>query len=625
MKMKKRETLMSQVFRGHLEKVILLSIFGSLVISMTSCLKRPVAIPQALTPQKATVAQVEQETVAPTIIAATPDTSLAAPGTRKDFSKNGSPLTDFTTAHFVGSHHCARCHEDLKDSGGNDVSIGGHWRSTMMANAAKDPLWQAKVKSEVHRNPALAKVIEKKCVTCHMPMAWVQAGVQQKQFKLHGVNSILDEFLDPASKLHEAAMDGVSCSFCHQIKDENLGTPESFSGQFIVDTEILPPGRPIYGPFRDVYPDTMMNTVGYTPTFGPQTNDSALCATCHTLYTPYVDAAGNVKGEFPEQTVYLEWLHSDYGEPAGNRHELGEVKGKIRLCQDCHMPHSENGGVFIANPAHKNVTEKDHFSRHHFAGGNVLMLNILHDQIVPIQVSASTQEIKNTGKRSLEQLQMNSARLFIRDTGQSRDHLTVDIEIDNRVGHKFPTGFPSRRTWIHLTVEDGSGNTIFESGQPLEDGRIVGDNSEDMTGYEPHYDEITSPDQVQIYESVMVNTDHQVTYTLMRGSAYIKDNRLLPYGFNKRSASNDIKVYGHAEQDNNFKAGSDEITYRIKAAKNGGPYTVTARLLYTPVSYAFAKDLRRDEHLPLVKRFRHYYDKTDKSPVTVAIARETVK
>lgn len=616
---------MLQVFRGYLKKVILLCIFGPLVILMTSCLKHPVVIRQAYTPQKRTIAQTEQETVAPAKIAAKPDTSLSAPRTKKGYTKNGAPLTDFSTSNFVGSHHCARCHEDLKDSRGNNVSISGHWRSTMMANAAKDPLWQAKVKSEVQRNPALAKIIEKKCVTCHMPMAWIQAGVQKKQFKLQGVNSILDEFLDPNSKLHNAAMDGVSCSLCHQIKDDNLGTPDSFSGQYIVDTAILPPDRHIYGPFREVYQDTMINTVGYTPTYGPQTNDSALCATCHTLYTPYVDAAGNVKGEFPEQTVYLEWLHSDYGEPAGSRHDIGEVKGKIRLCQDCHMPHSEAGGVVIAHPAHKNVTAKDHFSRHHFAGGNVLMLNILHDQIVSVQVSASTEELKNTGNRSLEQLQTNSARLFIKDTSHSRDQLTVDIEIDNRVGHKFPTGFPSRRTWIHLTVEDGSGDTLFESGKQLEDGRITGDNSNQMTGYEPHYDEIAEPDQVQIYESVMVNTDNQVTYTLMRSSGYIKDNRLLPYGFNKRSASNDIKVYGRAEQDSNFNAGKDEITYRIKTGKSLGPYTVTARLLYTPLSYAFAKDLRRDEHLPLVKRFRHYYDKTDKSAVTVAIAQDTVK
>ncbi len=49
------------------------------------------------------------------------------------------------------------------------------WRSTMMAHSSIDPVWQAKVSSEVARNPELQEVIEQKCVTCHMPMATTQA------------------------------------------------------------------------------------------------------------------------------------------------------------------------------------------------------------------------------------------------------------------------------------------------------------------------------------------------------------------------------------------------------------------------------------------------------------------
>lgn len=39
---------------------------------------------------------------------------------------------------------------------------------------------------------------------------------------------------------------------------------------------------------------------------------SGNCATCHTLFTPYVDNEGNVAGEAPEQTPYLEWKNSIY-------------------------------------------------------------------------------------------------------------------------------------------------------------------------------------------------------------------------------------------------------------------------------------------------------------------------
>ena len=84
-------------------------------------------------------------------------------------------LSDFTTDDFVGSGLCVMCHEALVDSTGADVSITNDWRSTMMANAAKDPAWRAKVASETARNPALKDVIEKKCAKCHTPMAVTQA------------------------------------------------------------------------------------------------------------------------------------------------------------------------------------------------------------------------------------------------------------------------------------------------------------------------------------------------------------------------------------------------------------------------------------------------------------------
>jgi len=45
----------------------------------------------------------------------------------------------------------------------------------MMANSGKDPLWQAKISSEVNRNPSLQSVIEERCSRCHMGMARYQA------------------------------------------------------------------------------------------------------------------------------------------------------------------------------------------------------------------------------------------------------------------------------------------------------------------------------------------------------------------------------------------------------------------------------------------------------------------
>ena len=65
---------------------------------------------------------------------------------------------------------------------------------------------------------------------------------------------------------------------------------------------------------------------GYTPTYSPHTDQSAMCASCHTLITQTVDLSGNFTGgEFVEQATYHEYLNSSF--PAAN------IK-----CQTCHMP-----------------------------------------------------------------------------------------------------------------------------------------------------------------------------------------------------------------------------------------------------------------------------------------------
>ena len=546
------------------------------------------------------------------------EAALAVPKNNSQQTNLGAPLTIFTDKNFVGSGRCALCHGNLADREDRDMSITNHWRSTMMANAAKDPFWQAKVESETSRNPAIKQVIEEKCVACHMPMAWRQFNIDKQAYESGSGDTPYDAFIKPTNQLNSAAMDGVSCSLCHQIEDQGLGTKDNFSGKFIIDAEIPAPQRPHFGPYKETVPEPMQTSIGYKPLYSAHTNDSALCATCHTLYTPYLDSAGNIAGEFPEQTPYLEWLHSEYGEPLGTRHDISEQVGKVRLCQECHMPHSQSGGVLIAMPAPKESTEKDHFSQHHFVGGNILLLNMMQDNIDPLGITASTEKITDTKKRAADQLQRQSANLFLHGGAISKDTLTVAVAVENQVGHKLPTGFPSRRAWLHLVVQDGAGAVLFESGKPQADGIIMGDDGDEKNLFEPHYDVISQQDQVQIYESVMQNTDGEVTHTLLRGAGYIKDNRLLPKGFDKKTAAADIAVRGAAAADENFTGGSDLVTYRIPVGNQSGPFTITAELLYTPVSHSFMQDLTQDASLPRVDRFVKLYSEADKTPVTIA-------
>jgi hypothetical protein len=161
----------------------------------------------------------------------------------------------------------------------------------------------------------------------------------------------------------------------------------------------------------------------------------------------------------------------------------------------------------------------------------------------------------------------------------------VTVDVENLAGHKLPSGLPSRRTWLHVVVTDANNNTIFESGKPTNDGRIEGNApDQDSSSWEPHYDTIDSPDQVQIYEPIMLTFEGGVTYTLLRAYEYAKDNRLLPAGFDKGSASEDIAVYWDAVDDPNFGGGSDQVAYKINVVGARGKLYITVKLFYQTLS-----------------------------------------
>ena len=74
-------------------------------------------------------------------------------------------------AEFHTSERCLACHNGLTTPDGKDVSIGFDWRSSIMANSARDPYWQASVRREDIDHPESKAEIEDGCADCHMPMA----------------------------------------------------------------------------------------------------------------------------------------------------------------------------------------------------------------------------------------------------------------------------------------------------------------------------------------------------------------------------------------------------------------------------------------------------------------------
>ena len=515
---------------------------------------------------------------------------------------DGAPLSTFNTADFAGSGLCVLCHEGLFDAAGNDVSITTHWRSTMMANAARDPAWQAKVQSEVARNPALKDVIEEKCAACHVPMAATQAEVEGAAVSLSG-----DGLLAPDNPLHAAAQDGVSCTLCHQIQPDTLGEHASFSGGYQIDATTEPPDRVAFGPYQNPFGRPMQMHTGYLPAYGEHLASAALCASCHNLFTPFVDAAGVVQGEFPEQVPYTEWEHSSYADAGVT-------------CQTCHMPSA--GSPVIISTMPRRLGPREPFFEHHFAGGNALVVGMLRDNAAALEVTADAAHFDATVLRIREQL-ARAATLTLEESARAGDTLSLTLQVSTATGHKFPTSFPARRAWLHVEVRDRGGNVIFESGRPLPDGAIEGNDADErVDAFEPHYDVITAADQVQVWEPIMGDTDGRVTYTLLRASRYLKDNRLLPAGADKGRLPPDIAVYGAAAQDASFDASGDRVTYQVDLGDAQGPFTVAAELLYQPLSYRFIQDMLADG-TEAGAAFESFYSAADKTPQRVAAIGET--
>jgi hypothetical protein len=500
-----------------------------------------------------------------------------------------------TSSLFAGSGTCVICHaaaqsdDALRDDAGTDVSPVTLWRSTMMANAARDPLFQAKVAAEVSDFPGLQTVIEDKCTTCHMPMGRTEA-------VLGGPPPYsMDEAMADA-----LAMDAVSCTLCHQVADQGLGEEVSFSGGYVIGTD-----RIIFGPYDDGLSSFMEFTVDYTVAQTEHIQGSALCATCHTLFTPTVDYEGNLTGgAIAEQTPYLEWENSVYDDQ--------EVE-----CQTCHMPELETPIKISTVPA--SSPERGPFSRHYFVGGNAFMLDILRHNAELLGATAETHHFDSTTARTLDQLQVHAADIEAVPSWIDGDSLQIVVTVSNKTGHKLPTGFPSRRMWLYVRVCLPDGTVLFESGEwDAQTGVLLDEDAP----FERHHDVIRSADQVAVYQSVMGDVNGDPTWTLLRGASYLKDNRIPPVGFTSSGPHADVTaIVGEATADPNFNrtngaegSGSDAVTFRIGNLDGSSRYDIKIRLAYQSLVPAFAEDLF-EYSLPEVEQFEALYKSANPEPV----------
>jgi len=505
---------------------------------------------------------------------------------------------------FLTSDRCIACHNELTTSKGQDVSIGFEWRASMMANSSRDPYWQGSVRRETIDHPQASSHIEDECSVCHMPIPRYLATLQGKE------GEIFSHLPFSKDKKHgQEAADGVDCSVCHQISKEKLGTRESFNGGFVVDPPDAKHSRPEYGPFSIEAGQARImrtSTKEYEPTENTDhIRKSEMCATCHTLITSAIGPDGQPAGSLPEQMPYQEWLHSDY-------------KTK-QTCQDCHMP-TVDEPVPITRVF---SVPRDGMKRHTFVAANFFMQRLLNRYRNDLDVAALPQELSTAADATVAFLADKSARLTLEGVQITGRRLQADVIVENLGGHKLPTAYPSRRAWLHFIVRDRNDRVVFESGALRPDGSIAGnDNDADAQRFEPHYAEINNAAQVQIYEDIMGDSKGQVTTGLLQATAYLKDNRLLPRGFDKRTADREIAVVGGALEDPNFTEGGDRIRYSVDLGPAEGPLRIEAELWYQPIGFRWANNLKNYTAAE-PRRFNAFYDSMTNA-TAVILARAAV-
>ncbi|HKR00182.1 MAG TPA: hypothetical protein VJT09_05885 [Pyrinomonadaceae bacterium] len=564
---------------------------------------------------------------------------------------------------FLTSTQCIGCHDatqnndsmpnmiypQLYNQGDNqteldlNVSPYGELRASMMGLSGRDPVFYAQLETEVKLHPEIKEEIINTCLSCHGVMGKRQIDLDRKgPFKL--------EYLDrkgtePFAEYGALARDGVSCTVCHHISAEGLGTPVTYTGKFKTGKV-----DEIFGPFEDVVTVPMDNSLGLMPkkTKEDQIRSGALCGSCHTVILPVL----NVGQKYPpnvfddpkqrtghEQETYWEWLNSKY------QNERPPINPATKQsCQDCHMPAqypSKTGNRLLFKMAsieedtfptadfrapdediHLIVRGRDTtnpYSRHTLLGMNLFVMNMftqfsdtlgisIYDPMTP---SSAVPGMFLGMKSSLDLAQNEAAQIEISSLQRTPRGLNAQVKVTNLTGHKFPSGVSFRRAFIEFRVTDASGRTVWVSGATDGKGVIVapdprtGRNEPLLTEYfdkqsnprqvyQPHYDaspqgSISRQDQVQIYEELVKDTDGYFTTSFLSLADSVKDNRMMPQGWREGGPNWEDTLPHGVEKATNpgyfNESGTSLVGYQVTlpAAIARGPLTVTATIYYQTI------------------------------------------
>ena len=347
-------------------------------------------------------------------------------GSTRDIFLNPVYLNDRLDYRFNSPRVCAQCH----------LKLSQIWNKSKMAHTTSNPkVLDMFYGTDANRREGIGPGYRLdnpesngNCITCHAPSV--------------AASSPWDQDFMTALQSPGTEWDGVSCDFCHKVRDviKDKSKPSGVSAVLERQSASRGPSILVFGPYDDVVVPPM--AASYNPIF----DKGEFCSLCHSHYKDVgqksawepgsIYSVSEINGfgfkdntRLPIQTTYQEWkqwqdtLSSDDAN-----------KGK--KCQDCHMSWRKEMlpyDNYVVEGMARNMWATHRSPRnirpHHFDGGTEVQLK-----------TALAMEIE----------------------GEIQDKsLIVTVTITNtNGGHWVPTGEPMRSVMLLLHAADSNGRHL---------------------------------------------------------------------------------------------------------------------------------------------------------------------
>lgn len=487
---------------------------------------------------------------------------LTSPPSLAQFELPGTQPGALEDWPLLPDEYCANCHGDYTPE---HHEPWDSWAGSMMANAARDPLFWAAVDIANQDVPGSGEF----CIRCHSPRAWLEG-----RSSTPDGSALIGELGQPGGDFA-----GIDCQFCHRMYEGPENSPFIGNAQFWVD-----PGTPTQEPpYRGPYTDA--DRAAHPWQYSAYHQTSEFCGVCHNLTNPAVnlrDETGADTGlEFPEQVTYTEWNQSAF--PARGIE-----------CQTCHMPATTGLACAFG-------FERDHVPQHQLAGANAWIPEVLRGEFGGSL--GRIEEFDRAINLAIDQLQNHSATLTLQSPSRAMPGDTVDVrvKITNLTGHKLPTGYPEgRRMWLHVRVVDVMNQVVYESG-----------------AYDLATATLAADTDAKIYEAKHgQHADGTPGFHLVLNDRIFLDNRIPPEGFRPDATTEPIG-YTYPTLPDGALAHWDWTTYSIAVPGDAdGPLRITTSLYYQTASREYIEFLRDentsgpDPHRPAetLSRGEHMYE-----------------